>query len=241
MSRVVQSPLRRAAARARSVRPEGTRIGTKGEATRSTVLGQAITEASVVGLRGVTIGTLATKAGLSKSGLFAHFKSKESLQLGILEEAITRFIALVVAPALKEPRGKARVAALLRNWQAWARADFMPGGCIFVSAIVEIDDLEPAVRARLVEAQLDWIDTLAQAVRIAQDAGHFQKDLDATQMAFEVVSLAYGHHLLGRLVRTTGAEKKKTRSLPSANDIEARLDRAITRVFRDAQVERVSK
>ena len=242
MSRVVQSPVRRAAAaRERSQRPEAPRVGTKGEATRSTVLGQAITEASVVGLRGVTIGTLATKAGLSKSGLFAHFKSKESLQLGILEEAITRFIALVVAPALKEPRGKARVAALLRNWQAWARADFMPGGCVFVSAIVEIEDLEPAVRARLVEAQLDWIDTLAQAVRIAQDAGHFQKDLDATQMAFEVVSLAYGHHLLGRLVRTTGAEKKKTRSLPSANDIEARLDRAITRVFRDAQVERVSK
>lgn len=211
---------------------------TKGEETRSAVLGQALTEASLVGLRGVTIGTLATKAGLSKSGLFAHFKSKETLQLAILEEAITRFIALVVAPALKEPRGKHRVAALLRNWQRWARAEFMPGGCIFVSAIVEIEDLEPAVRARLVEAQLDWVDTLAQAVRIAQSEGHFKKDLDAEQMAFEVVSLAYGHHLLGRLVGGDATPRSKARAMPSAADIEARLDRAITRVFRDAQLPR---
>jgi AcrR family transcriptional regulator len=213
---------------------------TKGEETRSAVLGEAIAQASVVGLRGVTIGTLATKAGLSKSGLFAHFRSKESLQLGILEEAITRFIALVIAPSLKEARGKPRVAALLGAWKRWARSEFMPGGCIFVSAIAEIDDLEPAVRARLVEAQLDWLDTLAQAIRIAQDDGHFRKDLDATQMALEVLSLAYGHHLLGRLLRLSGPGSSERTRAPrrtslSPAEIEARLDRAITRLFRDAQ------
>ena len=229
------------------MRESGARSGSKGEETRSAVLGEAITQASVVGLRGVTIGTLATKAGLSKSGLFAHFKSKESLQLGILEEAITRFIALVVAPALKEPRGKARVAALLTAWKRWARADFMPGGCLFVSAIAEIDDLDPAVRARLVEAQLDWVDTLAQAIRIAQDEGHFRKELDATQMAFEVLSLAYGHHVLGRLLRRaadpeTGAKgssaragDRARRTIPSPTEVEARLDRAVGRLFRDAE------
>lgn len=250
MARVVsaRSPSARASSApsvARARRDGGARAGTKGEETRSAVLGEAITQASVVGLRGVTIGTLATKAGLSKSGLFAHFKSKESLQLGILEEAITRFIALVVAPALKEPRGKPRVAALLTAWKRWARADFMPGGCLFVSAIAEIDDLEPAVRARLVEAQLDWVDTLAQAIRIAQDEGHFRKELDATQMAFEVLSLAYGHHVLGRLLRRAGdpdASAKSggdrgraRRAVPSPTEVEERLDRAVGRLFRDAQ------
>lgn len=208
----------------------------KGEATRGAVLGEAITLASVVGLRGVTIGELATRSGLSKSGLFAHFKSKESLQLAILEEAITRFIALVIAPALKVPRGKARVAALLKHWRRWARADFMPGGCVFVSAIVEIDDLEPAVRARLVEAQLDWLDTLAQAIRIAEAEGHFKKGTDAPQMASEIISLAYGHHVFGRLLRGSAGLAAGRRAPPSPAEMDARLDRAITKVFRDAQV-----
>ncbi len=224
--------------RARSASSREVKPGTKGQETRSVVLGEAITQASVVGLRGVTIGTLASKAGLSKSGLFAHFKSKETLQLAILEEAIERFIALVVAPALKEPRGKPRVAALLGNWKRWARAEFMPGGCVFVSAIVEIDDLEATVRQRLIQAQLDWIDTLSQAIRIAQDEGHFKKDLDAQQMAFEIVSLAYGHHLLGRLVRTAPASGERAgarRPTPAPDEIEARLDRAIQRLYRDAK------
>jgi len=234
MVRVVSTRARSAAAApAREVRP-----GTKGQETRSAVLGEAITQASVVGLRGVTIGTLASKAGLSKSGLFAHFKSKETLQLAILEEAIERFIALVVAPALRESRGKPRVAALLGNWKRWARAEFLPVRCVFVSAIVEIDDLEAPVRQRLVQAQLDWIDTLAQAIRIAQDEGHFKKDLDAQQMAFEIVSLAYGHHLLGRLVRTAPAASERAgarRATPAPDEIEARLDRAIQRLYRDAK------
>lgn len=203
----------------------------KGEATRSTVLGEALSQASVVGLRGVTIGTLATKAGLSKSGLFAHFKSKEALQLAILEEAITRFVAIVIAPSLREPRGRPRVAALLQSWKRWATSEFMPGGCVFVSAIVEIDDLEPAVRARLVEAQLDWIDTLAQAIRIACDEGHFRADIDPQQEAYELVTLVYGNHLLSRLVRDPAITSAKAHATVG---LDERLERAIRRLLRAA-------
>src|SRR5712691_5887824 len=114
--------------------------GTKGEDTRSAVLGSALSLATQLGLEGVTIGKLAEHVGMSKSGLFAHFSSKENLQVAVLEEATARFVALVVTPALKKPRGEPRVRALLDRWLDWSRADFLPGGCIFVTASVELDD-----------------------------------------------------------------------------------------------------
>src|SRR5690348_6360773 len=144
-------------------------VSTKGEDTRSNVLGTALSLATQVGLEGVTIGKLADRVGMSKSGLFAHFSSKENLQVAILEEAEAKFVALVVAPALKRPRGEPRVRALLERWLTWSKADFLPGGCIFVAASVELDDRPGPARDRLVAAQRDWFGTLAQAARIAID------------------------------------------------------------------------
>lgn len=194
---------------------------TKGEETRSAVLGQAIALASELGLEGVTIGLLAERAGLSKSGLYAHFKSKEALEVAIIEEATSRFVAMVIAPALKKPRGEPRVRALFERWLEWADADFMPGGCIFVAAMVELDDRPGPARDRLVASQRDWIDVLTTAVRIGKDEGHFPKKLDPAQVAHEMLALAYGHHLISRTLRDPASD--------------ARTARAFERILRDAR------
>jgi AcrR family transcriptional regulator len=180
----------------------------KGEETRSAVLGTALSLATQVGLEGITIGKLAEHAGMSKSGLFAHFSSKENLQVAILDEASERFIALVIAPALKKPRGEPRIRALLDNWLAWSKQEFMPGGCIFVVAGVELDDRPGPARDRLIATQKDWLGVLSGAARIAVDEKHFRKDLDTEQFAHEVYSIAYGYHFLRRIGDPARAERR---------------------------------
>ena len=190
-----------------------TRGESKGESTKNTVLAHALALASEVGLEGVTIGTLADRAKMSKSGLFAHFQSKEALQIAILDEAIGRFVAQVVMPALKQPRGEPRVKALLSRWLKWARADFMPGGCVFVASIAELDDKPGPVRDRLASCQQDWLDTLATAIRIGVDEGHFVKGTDCQQVAHEILTMAYGTHLISRLLRDPAADRRLTRAV----------------------------
>lgn len=181
---------------------------TKGEDTRSSVLGKALALATQVGLEGLTIGKLAEHVGMSKSGLFAHFSSKENLEVAILDEAVERFVASVIAPALKKPRGEPRVRALLDNWLAWSKADFLPGGCIFIAASVELDDRPGPARDRLLSAQRDWLATIAQAGRIAVEEKHFRRDLDVEQLAHELFSIAYGYHFLRRLGDPAKAERR---------------------------------
>lgn len=181
---------------------------TKGDETRSAVLGSALSLASSVGLEGLTIGKLAEHVGMSKSGLFAHFSSKENLQVAVLEEAIARFVTLVVSPALKQPRGEPRVRALFENWLAWSRADFLPGGCIFVVAGVELDDRPGPARDRLMASLKDWVDAIAHAARIAVEEKHFRADLDCDQLAHETFSIAYGYHFLRTVFAPADAERR---------------------------------
>lgn len=180
----------------------------KGEETRSAVLGSALALATQLGLEGITIGKLAEHCGMSKSGLFAHFSSKENLQVAILEEAAARFVALVVAPALKKPRGEPRLRALVDNWLAWSKQDFMPGGCIFIVAGVELDDRPGPARDRFVASQKDWLATMAQAARIGVEEKHFRKDLDTEQLAHEIYSVAVGYHFLRRIGDPARAERR---------------------------------
>jgi AcrR family transcriptional regulator len=180
----------------------------KGEATRQHILAQALALASEVGLDGVSIGALAERARMSKSGLFAHFQSKEALQLAILDEAVARFVADVVSPALKEPRGEPRLRALLVRWLDWSHAKYMPGGCVFVASISDADDRPGPVRDKLAGTQRDWLDTVATCVRGGIKEGHFRADLDADQFAHEVLTTAYGHHLLSRLLRDPLADQR---------------------------------
>jgi AcrR family transcriptional regulator len=193
----------------------------KGETTRGAILDSALALASEVGLAGATIGALADRTHMSKSGLFAHFQSKENLEVAILDEAVRRFVALVVTPALAEKRGEPRVRALFDRWLAWPRHDFQPGGCIFAAAAAELDDRPGPARDALVAAQKDWIDTLALAARIGVDEGHFRKDLDTKQFAFEEFTLVYGAQIVHRL----GLDARAG----------ARLRAAFDRLLRDAR------
>jgi AcrR family transcriptional regulator len=173
----------------------------KGDVTRQAILERAVRVGSLRGLDGLTIGRLAEELRLSKSGLFAHFKSKEGLQMAVLEQAAARFTEVVVMPALKEPRGEPRMRALFERWLAWARDPSMPGGCIFVTAAVELDDKPGPLRDLLVRLQQDWIDTIARCARVAVEAGHFRNNLDGRRFAQELYGelLAYYHftRLLG--------------------------------------------
>lgn len=164
--------------------------------------------ASMVGLEGVSIGGLSSALGLSKSGLFAHFKSKENLQIQILDAASGYFIKRVVLPAIKKPRGEPRVVALFENWMSWASKPVLPGGCIFVSAATEFDDRPGPVRKHLVQRQRDWLSALERAAAIAVAEQHFRVDLDVQQFAFHEYSLMLGVHHHKRLLEERGATKR---------------------------------
>lgn len=177
----------------------------KGDETRREILGHALALASEVGLEGLSIGLLAERVGMSKSGLFAHFSSKERLQVAVLEEASQRFVGLVVSPALRAARGKPRLTALFERWLSWSQQDFMPGGCIFFAAAGELDDRPGQARDQLVSSQRDLHETLAHAVRIAKNEGHFRADLDETQFVFELFGVIQSCYFHMRLMRDADA------------------------------------
>lgn len=181
---------------------------TKGEETRQGVLDAALSLASELGLEAISIGKLAQRVGLSKSGLFAHFASKENLQLQLLDEAVRRFVDVVVAPALRKPRGEPRVRALFDNWLAWERSPFLPGGCIFIAAAVELDDRPGPARDRLVGSQRDWLETIATAATIAISEGHFRADLDVQQFAHDFYAIVNGYHFVSRLLADPNAQQR---------------------------------
>lgn len=181
----------------------------KGEETRQAILAKAFELATVVGVSGLTIGRLAEATSLSKSGLFAHFGSKEALEVAVVEEASRQFVEDVMVPALRAPRGEPRLRALFDNWSKWGDR---PGGCFFVGVSAELDDRPGPARDALVRVQKDWVDDLAKAARIAVSEGHFHADLDAEQFAFELYSIMLGAHLFGRFLREPKSRKRTIQS-----------------------------
>ncbi len=182
----------------------------KGEETKAAILDRAVDLASRIGLEGLSIGGLAGETGLSKSGLFAHFDSKQNLQLEVLRTSAERFVSAVVAPALKKPRGVPRIRALFENWFSWAHS--MPGGCFFVAAANELDDRPGPLREQLVGYQRDWVGALATAARIAVEEGQFRSDLDVTQFAYDFYSNLLAYHHFSRLMSDKNAEARARRS-----------------------------
>lgn len=173
--------------------------------TRERILERALQLVSQHGLDAVSLGELASQLQLSKSGLFAHFGSKQELQIALLRAAGARFVDIVVRPALTEPRGEPRVVALFERWMAWGRPERSAGGCIFVAAAAELDDQPGPVRDVLVELQKLWIGALKRAAELAVAEGHFGKTLDAEQFAFETYALMLGYHHHARLLHEPAA------------------------------------
>ena len=177
------------------------RVMGKGAITRERIVGRAVELASTEGINGLTLGRLAESIGMSKSGLFAHFRSKEELQLQVLRAAIDSFNEQVYAPAAATPSGEARFRTLFDRWLAWSDArDGMPGGCLLTQAGAELDDQPGPARDLLADAMRRWQETLAAFARSAVKAGAFRPDLDPALFAFQLESIFYGHHHALRLL-----------------------------------------
>lgn len=184
----------------------------KGEATKLAILDEAAGIASTVGLQGLTIGSLATKAELSKSGLFAHFQSKEALQLAVLRHARDRFVDLIMRPAVRQPRGEPRLRALFDGWLKWTRGDILPGGCPFIAAGVEFDDQPGPIHDFLVDDQRDLIESVGLIVRSGIAEGHFREDLDPEQLAQDLYGVLVSFTHFNRLLRDPKAEERARRA-----------------------------
>jgi AcrR family transcriptional regulator len=180
----------------------------KGEQTRLAILDTALSEASRLGLGGLSIGGLARQLDMSKSGLFAHFESKENLQLEVLQSARDRFIVKVVAPALQTPRGIPRLETLFEKWLDWAKTPHFEGGCIFVSSSIELAAQPGTLRAAVLASQRDWHATIAEMARAARREGHFRADLDPDQFAWEFHAITLAFHYFHRMIRDPQAESR---------------------------------
>ena len=180
----------------------------KGEQTRQEIVDRALALAGEVGLEGLSLGTLAAGMGLSKSGLFAHFRSKEALQLDVLQRAIDRFVQDVVLPALKQPRGEPRLRTLFDRHLAWIRGCEGQGSCFFMALTQEFDDRPGPIRDLLVQSQRDWYGTIARAAQIAVEEGHFRPDLDVDQFAYEMVGMAMAFQQSHKLLVNPRAEER---------------------------------
>ena len=175
-----------------------------GQLTRAAILDSALSLASQMGLEGLSIGALAEVAGMSKSGVFAHFGSREELQIAVIREYHRRFEEEVFFPAMREPRGVPRLRALFERWLRRVSIE-VDSGCIYISGAVEFDDRPGPVRDALVSMVRAWQDALERAIRIAIEDGQLKADNDAQQMQFEMHGLILALHHDARLMRTPGS------------------------------------
>lgn len=181
----------------------------KGETTRLAILDRASRLASRLGLEGLSIGRLAHDLALSKSGLFAHFQSKDALDVQVIDFASQRFVETVVRPALGAPRGEPRVRALFERWLEWSRSGGGDrAGCVFVALAAELDDRPGPARDRLVHAQRDWLEVIANCFRTGISEGHFRGDSDPEQFAQDLYGVYLAYHLAKRLLRDPRAEDR---------------------------------
>ena len=181
---------------------------TKGEQTRAAILDEALKISSKLGLEGLTIGSLADATGMSKSGLFAHFGSREDLQLAVLEHAAQRYGETVFVPVLKIERGLPRLRALFERWLDWALESGLPGGCIMISAAAEYDDRPGPIRNAVIANQHRGNAITQKAVRLAIEEGHLATDTDPEQISFEMLGIVLASHNHRRLLGDREARKR---------------------------------
>jgi AcrR family transcriptional regulator len=179
----------------------------KGDQTRAAIVEAALAMASRDGLEGLTIGTLADQMRMSKSGVFAHFGSREDLQLAVLKEYVGRFVDEVLRPAVKKPRGLPRLEAILDRWVAFLARE-LTRGCIMIAGAVEYDDRPGPLREAMVSIITGWKAELLKAIRQAMAEGHLKSSVDAPQMVFEIYGLMLAMHQDARLLRSADSAKR---------------------------------
>ena len=183
----------------------------KGEETKQVILEAGLKMATQLSLESVTIGALSKETRMSKSGLFAHFKSKENLQLEILKHAGELFAEEVIFPALGEKAGIPRIKAVAGNWSRWSRK--MTGGCIFIASSTEFSDRPGKVRDFIRTQQEMLVDSLRRVALSAIGAGDFRKGADCDQFAFDLYSLMLGFHYYDRLLNHKDTRKHQDAAL----------------------------
>jgi AcrR family transcriptional regulator len=189
--------------------------------TRQRILHEGLALMSQSGLSGVTLGLLADQVGMSKSGLFAHFRSKEDVQIELLNHMAEFVAERVVQPAMAVPEGLPRLRALVRNWFGWAQRAGLPGGCPVAAGLFEFDDVEGRVRNKILEMEAAWRHTLVQLVEQAVGLGHLRRELDVDQFVWELCGIYLGHHAAHRFLRSSDADAR------AQTAFDALLDRAI--------------
>jgi AcrR family transcriptional regulator len=175
---------------------------------------------SQFGLSGVTLGVLADQVGMSKSGLFAHFQSKEEVQIGLLQYMAAFATARVVTPAMKAGEGLPRLKALVANWFGWTRRAGLPGGCPVAAGLFEFDDIHGPVRNKILKMEREWRSLLTGLVRQAVEHGHLRRDLDLDQFVWELCGIYLGHHAAYRFLHSADADRR------SRTAFQALLERA---------------
>lgn len=180
----------------------------KGSQTRTAILDVALSFATRVGLEGLSIGTLAEATGMSKSGVFAHFGSREDLQIAVINEYARRFMDTVFHPAIRLPRGLPRLTAMFENWLFRVQTVDIPNGCVFISGAVEFDDREGPVRERMVEVNRGWQGEMKIAAAQAVAVGHLREDCDPEQLVFELYGVMLALHHDARLLRDARAVER---------------------------------
>ncbi len=194
---------------ARSSSRQGSRGGRalqKGQQTKQTIVDAALGLAAQIGLEGLSIGAVAEVTQMSKSGVFAHFGSREELQISVIREYYTRFANEVFFPAMDESRGLPRIRALFANWMKRVAVEIQ-AGCIFISGAVEFDDRPGPVRDALASSVKTWLAAMYRAVVQAKEEGQLNDDADEKQMAFEIHGLILALHYEARFLKNPGSIK----------------------------------
>jgi AcrR family transcriptional regulator len=185
----------------------GERALQKGQQTKQLIIDAALGLAEQIGLEGLSIGALAEVTRMSKSGVFAHFGSREELQISVIREYYRRFADEVFYPAMDLPRGLPRVRALFANWMKRVAVEIQ-SGCIFISGAVEFDDRPGPVRDALASSVQTWLAAMYRAVVQAKEAGQLVSDADEQQMAFEIHGLILALHYEARFLKNPGATNR---------------------------------
>jgi len=167
------------------------------------------------GLDGVTLGVLADQVGMSKSGLFAHFQSKEEVQIELLEYASRFGHARIVEPAMRKPEGLPRLKAVVHHWLGWAPRSGLPGGCPVAAGMFEFDDVESPVRDKIREMEAQWRQFLTALVERSIALGHLRKNLDVEQFVWELCGIYLSHHAAQRFLRSPDADRRANRAFES--------------------------
>lgn len=185
----------------------GRRVLIKGQQTKAAIIDAALGLASQIGLEGLSIGAVAEVTGMSKSGVFAHFGSREELQISVIREYHDRFESSVFYAAMQKSRGLPRLQALFDNWMVQTSAE-IDSGCIYISGAVEFDDRSGPVRDALASSVATWQTALRRAVELAQAQGQLSPDADPHQMAFEIHGLILALHYEARFLRNPSASER---------------------------------